>query len=193
MAPLFVLVGSFVLLRGAGALGVTGLSSSRAACRSASAAMSLFTGATHFSPMKHDYVAMAPAPLPKGLGPIYVVGALQIAGAAGLLIEQTRRPAGFALALLLFAMFPANINAARKGIPFRGKPPTPLWLRTPIQLLFVAAVLWGSRVSPAPTRKRVQELLGAVPRLRVWIVAVDHRSRLSPGFRTATAAGSSAS
>ena len=33
----------------------------------------------------------------------------------------------------------------------------------------------------------------SVPRLRATIVAVDHRSGLRPGFRTATAGGSSAS
>jgi uncharacterized membrane protein len=39
-------------------------------------------------------------------------------------------------------MFPANINAALKQVPLRGKPATPLWLRLPMQVLFIALALW---------------------------------------------------
>jgi hypothetical protein len=62
MAPLFVLVISAVLLRVAGRLGIEPLSSWKGAGRAASSVMFMFTGATHFSPMKHDYAAMIPDP-----------------------------------------------------------------------------------------------------------------------------------
>jgi uncharacterized membrane protein len=75
---------------------------------------------------------------------IHLTGALQIAGAVGLLIPRTRRLAGICLALLLVAMFPGNVYAALNEVPFRGEPPTPLWLRTPIQLFFIGMVLWTS-------------------------------------------------
>ncbi len=39
---------------------------------------------------------------------------------------------------------PENISAALNDVPFRGGPPTSLWLRTPIQLVFVAAVWWSA-------------------------------------------------
>jgi uncharacterized membrane protein len=39
-------------------------------------------------------------------------------------------------------MFPANVYAARKGIPFRGRPPTPLPVRALVQLAFIVAVWW---------------------------------------------------
>lgn len=55
----------------------------------------------------------------------------------GLLLPATRSTAGLCLALLLIAMFPANINAARKHIQLRGKRPTPLWLRLPMQLVYI--------------------------------------------------------
>jgi uncharacterized membrane protein len=42
----------------------------------------------------------------------------------------------------LVAMFPANVNAARKGTAVRGKASTPLWLRGPMQLLFIGMALW---------------------------------------------------
>jgi uncharacterized membrane protein len=142
MAPVFVLVVSFLLLRGLGLLGVGRLSSWREAGLLAVAITFLFTGATHFTAIKHDYAAMLPGPLSGNLCVIYLTGALQMAGAVGLLIPRTRRLAGICLVLLLVAMFPGNVYAAVNEVPFRGEPPTPLWLRTPIQLLFIGAVLW---------------------------------------------------
>lgn len=148
MAPLFILVISFLLLRGVGFLGVRRLSSWREASLIAVVIMFLFTGATHFSGMKHEYVAMLPVQFSDNLGIIYLTGALQIAGAIGLLISRTRRLAGICLVLLLLAMFPGNVYAAVNEVPFRGEPPTPLWLRTPIQLFFIGMVWWTSVWKP---------------------------------------------
>jgi uncharacterized membrane protein len=148
MAPLFVLVVSFLLLRGLGFLGVRRLSSWREAGLIAVVILFLFTGSTLFTAMKHDYAAMLPGPLSGNVGLIYLTGALQIAGALGLLISRTRRLAGICLVLLLVAMFPGNVYAAVNEVPFRGEPPTPLWLRTPIQLLFIGMVLWTSVLKP---------------------------------------------
>lgn len=144
MAPLFILVISTIVLRIAGWLGVERLSSWREAGLLGVAIMFLFTGATHFTEMKHDYAAMLPSPMSENLGIIYLTGALQIAGAVGLLVPRTRRLAGIGLALLLVAMFPGNVYAALNDVEFRGDAPTPLWLRTPIQLLFIGMVLWTS-------------------------------------------------
>jgi uncharacterized membrane protein len=104
--------------------------------------MFLVTSTAHFTGMKHDLAEMMPEPLPDGLWIIYLTGLFEIAGAVGLLDPRTRRLAGIGLVLLLIAMFPANINAALNGIPLGGEPPTPLWLRTPMQLLFIAMVWW---------------------------------------------------
>ena len=142
MAALFVLVISFLLLRGLGLLGVRRLSSWREAGLMAVVIMFLFTGSTHFTAMKHDYAAMLPSPLSGNLGIIYLTGVLEIAGALGLLVPRTRRLAGICLVLYLLAVFPGNVYAAVNEVPFRGEPPTPLWLRTPIQLLFIGMVLW---------------------------------------------------
>ncbi len=142
MAALFVLVISFLLLRGLGLLGVRRLSSWREAGLIAVVIMFLFTGSTHFTAMKHDYAAMLPSPLSGNLGIIYLTGVLEIAGALGLLVPRTRRLAGICLVLYLLAVFPGNVYAAVNEVPFRGEPPTPLWLRTPIQLFFIGMVLW---------------------------------------------------
>jgi uncharacterized membrane protein len=144
MEVLFVLTVSFTLLRGVGLLGVERLSSWRAAGRGALAVMFVFTGASHFTSMKHDFVAMIPDPLPDGLWVIYLTGVFEIAGAVGLLVPRTRKLAGILLTLLLAAMFPANVSAALNGIPFGGEAPTPLWLQAPMQLLFIAMLWWTS-------------------------------------------------
>jgi uncharacterized membrane protein len=157
MAPLFILLISLVVLRGVGYLGVRRLSSWRMAGLFAVAIMFLFTGATHFTSMKHDYAAMLPGPLSGNLGIIYLTGTLQIVGAVGLLVPRTRRLAGVCLVLLLLAMFPGNVYAAVNEVPFRGEAPTPLWLRTPIQLFFIGMVWWTAvrkslgRVGAPPT------------------------------------------
>ncbi len=142
MAALFVLVISFLLLRGLGLLGVRRLSSWREAGLMAVVILFLFTGSTHFTAMKHDYAAMLPSPLSGNLGIIYLTGVLEIAGAVGLLASRTRRLAGICLVLYLLAVFPGNVYAAVNEVPFRGEPPTPLWLRTPIQLFFIGMVWW---------------------------------------------------
>src|SRR4028119_8001 len=120
MVSLFVLVVSFILLRGLGALGVKRLSSWRDAGRIALVIMFLFTGFSHFSSLKHDFAAMIPAPLPNDLGVIYLSGVFEIAGAVGLLIPRTRRLAGICLVLLLVAVFPANVNAIVNEISLGG-------------------------------------------------------------------------
>lgn len=73
----------------------------------------------------------------------------EIAGAIGLLIPQTRKLAGICLVLFLVAMFSANVNAALNDIPLGGQDPTPLWLRTPMQLLYIGMVWWTSVKAPA--------------------------------------------
>ncbi len=144
MDVVLVLVVSFILLRGVGWLGVERLSSWRAAGLGALAIMFVVTGASHFTSMKYDFAAMTPEPLPDGLWVIYLTGVFEIAGAIGLLIPRTRRLAGICLALLMVAAFPANVNAALGGIPFGGEAATPLWLRAPMQLLFIGMLWWAS-------------------------------------------------
>ena len=155
MTSVFVLVVSFLVLRGVGSLGVKQLSSWKDAGRLALVIMFLFTGTSHFTSMKYDFAAMIPAPLPNDLWVIYLTGVLEIVGAIGLLIPRTRKLAGICLVLLLVALFPANVYAALNEIPLRGEAPTPLRLRGPIQLLFIGMVWWTSITEPAQSRQRV--------------------------------------
>jgi uncharacterized membrane protein len=154
MASVFVLVASLLVLRGIGWLGVKQLSSWREAGRGALVILFLFTGASHFTSIKYDFAAMIPAPLPNDLWVIYLTGVLEIAGAIGLLIPRTRKLAGICLVLLLVALFPANVYAALNEIPLRGEAPTPLWIRGPMQLLFIGMVWWTSIKEPSESRQR---------------------------------------
>lgn len=160
MEILTILLVSFILLRGVGLLGIKHLSTWRNAGLGALAVMFLVTSTAHFNAMKHDLAAMMPEPLPDGLWIIYLTGLFEIAGAIGLLIPSTRKLAGIGLVLMLIAVFPANVNAALNGIPLGGEPPTPLWLRTPMQILFIGMVWWtaiGVRL------KEIGRLLGGGP------------------------------
>ncbi len=169
MISLFILVISFVLLRGSGALGVQRLSSWREAGRGALVIMFLFTGFSHFSSLKYDFAAMIPDPLPNGLWVIYLTGVFEIAGAVGLLVPRTRRLAGVCLVLLLVALFPANVNAIINGIPLGGNAPTPLWVRVPMQLLYIGMV-WRTSI-----RERPKE--GARPQVKERVAEHEQPSR----------------
>ena len=130
-------------------MGIKRLSSWRDAGRGALVVMFLFTGFSHFSSLKHDFAAMIPAPLPDGLWVIYLTGLFEIAGAIGLLIPRTRRLAGICLVLLLVGLFSANVNAALNDIPLRGEAATPLWIRTPMQLLYIG-IVWRTSIKARP-------------------------------------------
>jgi len=100
--------------------------------------MFVFTAVSHFAPMKRDLIAMVPPSLPRPDLLVFITGVLELAGAAGRLLEATRFWAACGLILLMAAMLPANVSAARRRIELRGRRVTPLWLRVPMQVLFVA-------------------------------------------------------
>ena len=130
-----------------------GLSCWRNDLRFAFLATFLFTGVTHFTSMQQDYLAMIPSVVPAKTGVVYLTGIFQITGAIGLQIRKFRRLSGLCLVLLLGAMFPANIHAALNDIPFRGEAATSLWLRTPVQAVFIFGV-WFSSVRNQLEQKR---------------------------------------
>jgi uncharacterized membrane protein len=125
------------------------------AVRIGMAGLFLFTASAHFNAMKHDLAAMIPPPLTGAVWLIYLTGALQIAGAVGLLIPRFRRTAAIGLVLMLIALFPANIYAALNGVTLRGQPATPLWFRTPMQITWIVALWWSTirRTVPRPALK----------------------------------------
>jgi len=144
MVVLLVLFGAWLILRGIGALGVTALATWHDSVRYALAIMFVFTGVAHFNKIRHDLARMVPSSFPQPMLIVHITGVCEFLGAAGLLIPRLGSLAGICLTLLLIGMFAANVNAALKGMTLAGKPVTPLWLRTPMQILFIGLIWWAA-------------------------------------------------
>jgi len=144
MLVLVILIAAILLFRGLGITGALAFASWSADVRDGLAVMLLFTGSAHFTPMKEDLVRMTPPWVPWPRGMVLFTGLCEIAGAIGLVVPETRRAAGIALILFFFAVLPANIHAARAGVTLRGRPATSLWLRVPMQILFIALAWWST-------------------------------------------------
>lgn len=141
MAPFIILIVSFFILRITGVLGITYFDGWETSLRGAVALMFLFTATAHWGKRRPDLIKMVPPSVPNPQLMVTITGILEIIGAIGLLIPFTSNIASIGLALLLIIMFPANIFAARKGITIDGKPTTPLFLRTILQIVFLTAVI----------------------------------------------------
>ncbi|HUE96715.1 MAG TPA: hypothetical protein VMN39_08650 [Longimicrobiaceae bacterium] len=141
MVPTLVLVVSFLVFLALGRLGGSPRRDWRAALRRALALMFLVTASAHFGPGREDLIRMVPPlfPLPALL--VTLTGVLEILGALALLIPRLAGPAAVSLAVLLAAMFPANVYAARQGLELMGEPVTPLLPRTLMQIVFIGALL----------------------------------------------------
>jgi uncharacterized membrane protein len=111
------------------------------ALRIALAAMFLLTASAHWGKRRADLIRMVPAAFSRPDLLVTITGACEIAGAIGMLIPDLAPAAAVALLLLLLAVFPANIRAARQGIAIAGRPPTPLPLRAAIQVVFLLALI----------------------------------------------------
>jgi uncharacterized membrane protein len=144
VAVLIVLVVVTLVARLAGQFGVAFLKDWAAATRLGLAAMFCFTAAAHFNSMRPDLVRMMPPGIPNPEFMVTFTGICEILGAVGLLIARTRRLAGVALILLLLAVLPANIYAARTGLRLGDSPVTPLVPRVAIQVLFIGLLWWSA-------------------------------------------------
>jgi uncharacterized membrane protein len=141
MIVLIVLLASFGLYRLLGVAGVAALDSALISGRAALATMFFFTAASHFTATKNDLIAMVPPALPRPDLLVLTTGIAEFTGAVGLLVASTAPVAAIALSVLMAAMLPANISAARRGVLLRGRKATALWLRIPMQVLFISWAL----------------------------------------------------
>jgi len=144
MLVLFILLASLVIFRALGTAGVNGLSTWSAATRYALAVMLVFTASAHFTRMREDLVRMMPTWVPWPRGMVYLTGVCELLGAIGLITPFLKQAAGIALIAFFILVFPANVTAARTGSTLRGRPATALWLRAPMQLLFIVLTWWSS-------------------------------------------------
>jgi uncharacterized membrane protein len=101
----------------------------------------ILAGIAHFE-WTPFYVAIVPPFLPHPRGLVYLTGAFEIMGGAGLMIPGLRRLSGYGLILLLFLILPANFtmlvqNYYRTGFSLAT---ALLVLRIPLQFIFMHIV-----------------------------------------------------
>jgi len=107
--------------------------------------MFVFTAGSHFHPRtRADLVRMVPARLPAPALLVTATGVLELAGAVGLMVPRALPAAAYGLIVLLVAMLPANIHAAREVLIVAGRRAMPLLWRLPLQLFWIVA-LWSIR------------------------------------------------
>ncbi len=145
MLVLIILIASILIFRGLGFTGAPAFASWSADVRDGLAVMLLFTGSAHFTPVKEDLIRMTPQWVPRPRSMVFFTGLCELAGAIGLVVPETRRAAGIALILFFIAVLPANIHAARAKVTLRGRAATPLWLRLPMQILFIVLAWWSTQ------------------------------------------------
>jgi uncharacterized membrane protein len=98
------------------------------------------------------YLQIMPPYLPWPLALVYVSGVFEIVGGCAVLPAGTRQWAGVGLIVLLLAVFPANIHMALHPAPVGGwdVPLWLLWLRLPLQGVFIVWVYWATTGPAAP-------------------------------------------
>jgi uncharacterized membrane protein len=109
----------------------------------------VLAGVLHFF-ATDSYVSIIPAFLPLHRELVYLSGFFEILFGLGLLWPKTRQASGVCLILLYIAVLPANINMAILNIQPAGFeiPRVLLWLRLPLQFVFI---YWAWQVSrPQP-------------------------------------------
>src|SRR6201987_5767889 len=141
MVPLIALVVVTLAARFAGWLGWPYTDGWPAAIAFGLAAMFVLTGLAHFvQPLRSGLIAIVPPRLPAPGLLVTITGLLELLGAIGLLIPETRVAAAICLLVLMLAMFPANVYAARMPDPPKSMT-TQLPLRIAIEVVFLAAAV----------------------------------------------------
>lgn len=105
------------------------------------ALMFTLTGIAHSVPgMRRDMIAIVPPPLPAPALLVTVTGVLELVGAVGVVYPPTRVAAAGCLFVLMLAMFPANIYAARMPDPPASMTAN-LGLRSAEEAVYLAAAI----------------------------------------------------
>lgn len=110
--------------------------------------MLCFTALGHFKFTK-GMTMMLPGFIPLKMELVYFTGIAEIVLGLALLFPSLRYAAGIILIVLFLLMLPANIYAAIKHINYEtaaydGKDISYLWIRVPMQVLFILWVLYFS-------------------------------------------------
>ena len=97
----------------------------------------VFAGIMHFV-IPRQYEAIMPDYLPAHKELVQASGVAEIAGGLGVMHPSTRRVASWWSIATLIAVFPANLHMALHPDKYKQVPRIALYLRLPVQLLFIA-------------------------------------------------------
>lgn len=108
-------------------------------------------GITHFTNTAF-FLSIVPPYVPVPRAVVYLSGVLEILGAIGILIPQTRSLAGIGLFLLTIAVTPANVHMWLHPQLFPTASPTALSVRLVVQVVLLAIIWWSTRPGPLLAR-----------------------------------------
>jgi uncharacterized membrane protein len=147
MAPFIALATSFILFKIIGLLGLSYFDGWHTSLKGAVVVMLLLSASAHWGSRRVDLIRMVPPVFPKPDWIVTATGCLEIAGAIGILIPAVSNAASICLIVLLIAMFPANVYAARENVTIGGRPVPRLFVRSLLQIVFIAAIYFSSPMS----------------------------------------------
>ncbi|MGA2231891.1 MAG: DoxX family protein [Tepidisphaeraceae bacterium] len=115
----------------------------------------ILAGANHFRSTVF-YKSIIPPAFPSPYLLVIISGIAEMAGGIGLFIPRLRRSAGRGLIALLIAVFPANIYMAitPDSIGAAGFAHWMLWLRLPLQVVFIVWVWFAAGPEISPRRRK---------------------------------------
>ena len=100
----------------------------------------------------HATASIIPPSIPAPMFFAVFTGVCEIAGAVGLFVPRSRRTAAFWIAIMMVAVFPANIYAAGQVIDGLHMPSVPV--RLAMQVVYIVLVLLAGFGIPSRANKR---------------------------------------
>ncbi len=147
MVPLIALIVSFLIFFLAGRAGLALFHDTGFDLRCALAVMFCLTASAHWGKKRPDLLRMVPPAFPNPGLLVTISGILELVGVVGLLLPWTAKIASICLAVMLVALFPANVYAAREHLTIAGRPVPSLPVRSLLQIVFLAALIWSAWLS----------------------------------------------
>jgi uncharacterized membrane protein len=142
--PFNALIGSFALFLLLGRFGVAYFQGWQHALRASLGLMFLLTASAHWGKRRPDLIAMIPPSISLAGLWVTLTGILEIAGAIGLQIPRLAMYAAGGLFVMLLAVFPANVYAAKHHLKIGGQPVPSLLPRILIQIVFLTALAFAA-------------------------------------------------
>ncbi len=144
--PTLIVALPIVAFFAAGRAGFRSFGRLQVSLRLLAAAILLAAAAIHLK-MPQAFAAAIPPAFPHRYALAIVSGLLEAAGGIGLFLPFTRRAAALCLAILMVAIFPANIYIAGQTIGPLHMPGVPV--RGALQMVFITVILLGGWGWPA--------------------------------------------